>query len=463
MAMSTVILAAGLGTRMKSATPKVLHMLLGRPVVRHVVDTAKAMRPEKIIVVVSPAGSGVQDALKDSSVSFAVQKTPKGTADALMAAVRELGNFNGTLLVLSGDAPLVGLSTLRRLLTVHKRRKEDISILSFIAEGNHSYGRVVRNSSRVTAIVENRDADSTQKKIREVNSGIYALEPSALALLKDIKINPRKKEFYLTDLISIASSRGLRIGSHIFGDETELTGINTRAELSLAGLYLRDRTIAGWLERGVSFIDAKSVFIDPRARIGMDTIIYPNVIIEGKSIIGPGCIIYPNSRITDSRLGNNVTIKDSSVIESSTVKEGAAIGPFAHLRPGSVIGKSAKIGNFVEIKKSSIGRNSKASHLSYIGDAEIGENVNIGAGTITCNYDGLNKFRTVIEDGSFIGSDTQLVAPVKVGKGAYVGSGTTVTRDVPPMALALSRTPQLNIEGWALRRSAEKEKKKTKK
>jgi bifunctional UDP-N-acetylglucosamine pyrophosphorylase/glucosamine-1-phosphate N-acetyltransferase len=231
----------------------------------------------------------------------------------------------------------------------------------------------------------------------------------------------------------------------------------------MAGLYMRDRTVAKWLEHGVSFIDAKSVFIDPDAQIGMDTIIYPNVIIEGKSVIGSGCVVYPNSRIINSLIGNRVIIKDSSVIESSIVKEGAAIGPFAHLRPDSVIGVSAKIGNFVEIKKSAIGRNSKASHLSYIGDAEIGDNVNIGAGTITCNYDGLNKYRTVIEDGSFIGSDTQLVAPVKIGKGAYVGSGTTVTRDVPSMALALSRTPQQNIEGWALRRSAKKEKNKTKK
>jgi bifunctional UDP-N-acetylglucosamine pyrophosphorylase/glucosamine-1-phosphate N-acetyltransferase len=463
VSLSTVILAAGLGTRMKSSTPKVLHLLNGKPVVLHVVNTAKTMKPDRIVVVVGPSGSGIQNALKDTGVAFAVQTAPKGTADALMAAVKTLRNSKETLLVLSGDAPLVGLSTLRRLLASHKRRKEDISILSFIADGNHSYGRILREGSRVAAIIEDRDADHTQKKIREVNSGIYAFEPSAIGLLSEIKMNPRKKEFYLTDLIGIASSRGLRIGSHIFGDETELTGINTRHELSMAGLYLRDKTVTKWMERGISFIDTKSVFIDPDAQIGMDTIIYPNVIIEGKSTIGAGCVVYPNSRIINSRIGNKVIIKDSSLIESSIIKEGASIGPFAHLRPESIIGASAKIGNFVEIKKSSVGRNSKASHLSYIGDAEIGDNVNIGAGTITCNYDGLNKFRTVIEEGSFIGSDTQLVAPVKVGKGAYIGSGTTVTRDVPPMALALSRIPQLNIEGWALGRSAKQKNKKTKK
>jgi bifunctional UDP-N-acetylglucosamine pyrophosphorylase / glucosamine-1-phosphate N-acetyltransferase len=453
VALAIVILAAGLGTRMKSATPKVLHMLNGKPVVRHVTDTAKALKPGRIIVVVGPQGSALQNALKGSGADVAVQKYPRGTADALSAALQMLQDFRGTVMVLGGDTPLVALPTLRRLLTAHRRRKEAISILSFIAGSDHSYGRIVRVKGNVTAIIEDRDADKAQKNITEVNSGIYAIDSTALALLKDIKINPQKKEFYLTDLIGMAASRALRVGSHILGDETELTGINTRRELLMAGLFLRDRTVSKWLDRGVSFIDAKTVFIDPDAKIGMDTIIYPNVIIEGRTEIGTGCIIYPNSRISNSRIGKMVTIKDSTIIESSIVREGATLGPFAHLRPGSEIGSSAKIGNFVEIKKSTVGRNSKASHLSYIGDAKIGDNVNIGAGTITCNYDGMNKFRTIIEDGSFIGSDTQLVAPVKVGKGAYVGSGTTVTIDVPPMALALSRTPQLNIEGWALRRA----------
>jgi bifunctional UDP-N-acetylglucosamine pyrophosphorylase / glucosamine-1-phosphate N-acetyltransferase len=460
MAFAAVILAAGLGTRMKSATPKVLHKLYGKPVIRYVIDTALSMKPDKIVVVVGPAGSAIKEALKGAGVGFATQNPPDGTAGALRAAMRSLGNFRGRLLVLSGDAPLVERSTLKNLISVHSRRKEDLSILSFIAGGAHSYGRILHDGNRVTGIVEDRDADSEQKKINEVNSGVYVIEPSALSLLKLVKLNPRKKEYYLTDLVSISASRGLRVGSHELGSETELTGINTRHELCMAGLYLRDKIVSGLMDDGVSFIDPKSVFISPDAKIGADTIIYPNVLIENSSDIGSGCVIYPNSRIIGSRIGNNVIVKDSSLIDSSTVKTGASVGPFAHIRPASVIGASAKIGNFVEIKKSVIGDGAKASHLSYLGDAEIGADVNIGAGTITCNYDGHDKHKTVIEDGSFIGSDSQLVAPVTVGKGAYVGSGTTVTMDVPPMALALSRTPQVNIEGWVLRKETKRKKNK---
>jgi bifunctional UDP-N-acetylglucosamine pyrophosphorylase/glucosamine-1-phosphate N-acetyltransferase len=456
MALAIVVMAAGLGTRMKSDTPKVLHKLNGKHVVRHVVDTAASMKPESIVVVINPAGGPVRDALKDCNVAFAIQQEPNGTADALATALKKLGKFTGTLLVLSGDAPLVTIETLKLLIKTHKRRKEEISILSFIVDGDHAYGRIVRNGNDITAIVEARDSDEEQEKIDEVNSGIYAFEPSALALMKEIRINPRKKEFYLTDIVALAFNKGLRIGAYPIGDETELTGINTRAELALAGLYLRDRIVSQWLEAGVSFIDPLSVFIGPNVRIGTDTIIYPNVMIEGSTSIGKSCVVYPNTRISNSKIGNGVSVKDSSVIESAIIKDKATVGPFAHLRPDSVIGNSAKIGNFVEIKKSVIGNGSKASHLSYIGDAEIGDDVNIGAGTITCNYDGVNKFKTVIETGSFIGSDTQLVAPVTVGKGAYVGSGTTVTKDVPPMALALSRSPQINIEGWARKKASAK-------
>jgi bifunctional UDP-N-acetylglucosamine pyrophosphorylase/glucosamine-1-phosphate N-acetyltransferase len=421
------------------------------------------MKPARVIVVINPSGTAVKEALRGCHVDFAVQKEPRGTADAVMTAVQKLGGFSGTLLVLSGDAPLVNVSTLKRLLSVHRKKKEDISILAFVAGGDHSYGRIIRSGSGVKAIIEHRDADSDQKKINEVNSGIYAFEPSALSLLKDIRINPSKKELYLTDIAGLAYARGLRVGSHILGDETELTGINTRAELLMAGLYLRDRIVSKLMENGVSFMDLKSVFISTEAKIGPDTIIYPNVIIEGNTVIGKNCVIYPHARIINSKIGNDARVMDSSVIDSSTVKNRAAIGPFAHIRPGSVIGSSSKIGNFVEVKKSVIGSHSKASHLSYIGDAEIGDSVNIGAGTITCNYDGVNKHKTVIEKGAFIGSDTQLVAPVKVGRGAYVGSGTTVTKNVPSMALALSRTPQINIEGWGLGRAPKKDKDRSKK
>jgi bifunctional UDP-N-acetylglucosamine pyrophosphorylase / glucosamine-1-phosphate N-acetyltransferase len=460
MSVYAVILAAGLGTRMKSATPKVLHTINGKPIISHVIAAAKSLRPEQIVAVISPGSNGIQAALKgDHDVSFAIQKEPKGTGDALKAATRKLAGKKGTVLVLCGDTPLVSPSTLQRLLATHKRKSEVISILSFVAGGDHSYGRIIKDGHKVISIVEDMDADPEQKNIKEVNSGIYAIESSALNLLKEIELNPGKGEYYLTDIVNIATRKGFRVGSHILGDETELTGINTRKDLCMAGLYLRDRVVSGWLEKGVSFVDIKSVFIDPDANIGRDTAIYPNVVIEGKSSIGNGCVIYPNTRIIDSTIGDGVTIKDSTVIESSIIRDGASIGPFAHLRPGSLIGVSAKIGNFVEIKKSVIGDGAKASHLSYLGDAEIGDKVNVGAGTITCNYDGVNKHKTVIEEGAFIGSDTQLVAPVKVGKGAYVGAGSTITKDVPPLALAVSRTPQRNLEGWAAGRSAKKSRK----
>ena len=453
MSITAVILAAGLGTRMKSARPKVLHSINGKPLVRYVVEAVQTLKPAKIVVVISPGSVGIREALRDSRVVFSIQKEPRGTADALRAASQKLAGMHGTVLVLSGDAPLISTATLKKLLTNHRRNKESLSILSFSARNEHSYGRIMRESGRVVSIIESRDATPEQKKITEVNSGIYAIASPVLKLLKEIKVNPGKGEFYLTDIVGISAGKGLRVGSHMLGEEAELTGINTRRDLCMAGLYLRDKTVSMLLEKGVSFVDIKSVFIDPDAEIGADTVIYPNVVIEGKSSIGIGCVIYPNARISDSILGNNVEIKDSTVIESSEVKDGASVGPFAHLRPGSVIGSSAKIGNFVEIKKTNIGACTKAAHLSYLGDAEIGDSVNIGAGTITCNYDGVNKFKTIIEEGSFIGSDTQLVAPVRIGKGAYVGAGSTITKDVPPLALAVSRTTQRNFEGWAAGKS----------
>lgn len=454
--LATIILAAGLGTRMKSSIPKVLHKIYGKSIIHYVVDSIKQLKSENNIVVIGPKGDEIKNAIANYHegypVTFAVQKEPKGTADAMKAAVQKLNGFSGTVLVLSGDTPLISASTLQKFLKLHEQNKEDISIISFIAEGTHSYGRIIRKGDQVKAIIEDRDASEEQKKIKEVNSGIYAIKSHALKLLKEIKINKAKGEYYLTDIVEIAVKKGYKVGAHILGNETELTGINTREDLHNACHYLKDKILSNWIKNGVSFIDMSSVFIHPDAKIGMDTVIYPNVHIEGKTIIGKGCTIYPNVRITDSVVGNHVVIKDSTVIESSTINKNATIGPFAHLRPGSIIGPSSKIGNFVEIKKSIIGEGTKASHLSYLGDAEIGKNVNIGAGTITCNYDGKQKNKTIIEDDSFIGSDTQLIAPVRVGKGAYVGAGSTITKNVPPLSLAVSRVEQRHIEKWALRK-----------
>ncbi len=458
MNLATVVLAAGLGTRMKSALPKVLHEVNGKPMVQHVIDSLQQLRSKNNIVVIGKSGDEIRDALAGYPVTFATQKEPKGTGDALKAAAQQLKNFSGTLLIVSGDTPLISAATLKNLLSLHKRNREDISMISFIAGGPHSYGRIIREGEKVKAIVENKDADEAQKKINEVNSGIYAFESPILDLLKEIKVNKAKGEYYLTDIIDIAVRKGRSVGAHILGNETELTGINTREDLCRAAHYHREKIVSKWMENGVSFIDRSSVFIHPDAKIGSDTIIYPNVHIEGRTVIGKGCILYPNTRIVDSTIGDCAVIKDSTLIESSHVKQKAAVGPFAHIRPGSIIGVSSKIGNFVEVKKSTIGSGTKASHLSYLGDADIGENVNIGAGTITCNYDGKEKHRTLIEADVFIGSDTQIVAPVRIGKGAYVGAGSTITKDVPPFALALSRTGQRHIEKWATRKKGKNKK-----
>ena len=459
VSLAAVVLSAGLGTRMKSAVPKVLHPLLGKPMIQYVVEALSALKPGKTVVVTGMQGDGIRDALRNYPVSFAVQKEPKGTADALKSAVQKLRGFTGTLLVVSGDTPLIKPSTLKAFLKLHRKNRETLSLISFIAGGAHSYGRIVREGNKLSAIIEDKDADEEQKKIREVNSGIYAIEAPLLKLLNKIAVNGAKGEYYLTDIVGIAVGTGCRAGAFLLGNENELTGINTRGDLYRAVHYLRDEIAAGFMEKGVTFIDKASVFVHPEAVIGTETVIYPNVHIEGRTFIGSGCIVYPNSRIIDSTIGNNVIIKDSTVIESSAINEGASVGPFAHIRPGSVIGKHARIGNFVEVKKSVIGSGSKASHLSYLGDAEIGEQVNIGAGTITCNYDGRIKCKTLIGDNAFIGSDTQFVAPVRIGKGAYVGAGSTITKDVPPFALAISRTAQKNVENWALKKRRVRSKK----
>ncbi len=452
MRLATVTLAAGLGTRMKSHLPKILHKIYDKPIIQYVIESLLPLSPEKSVVVVSSGFEAVENYLKDYPVVFAVQEKQKGTADALKSGVGKLEKFDGVVLVVNGDTPLITSEVLRNFIDLHKNNSDDISILSFIANGSHSYGRIIRSGDEVLKIIEDRDADETQKKINEVNSGIYAFKSHILKLLDDIKINEKKGEYYLTDIVDITVSKGYKVCAHNIASESELTGINTREDLYNAFNYLRDRISKKWLDNGVTILDKNTAFIHPNVQIGTDTIIYPNVYLEGKTIIGSNCTIYPNTRIVNSIIAHNVIIKDSSIIESSEIMENAVIGPFAHIRPDSIIGQSSKIGNFVEIKKSVLGSGVKASHLSYLGDSEIGSNVNIGAGTITCNYDGRLKHKTIIEDDVFIGSDTQLVAPVKVGKGSYVGAGSTITKDVPSGALAASRVKQKNIEGWAERK-----------
>ncbi len=454
MKLAGVVLAAGVGKRMNSSLPKVIHRIQGVPMIQYVLDTLHDLKAEVISVVVGKHIGEIRKSVRDpDALSFVHQKEPKGTAHALLQAAPGLSGFRGTVIVLNGDTPLITRETLRRFLRVHERKENRISILSFISQTPASYGRIVRDETgTVTGIVEERDASSSQKMIREVNSGVYAFEPGILGLLKKIKLNKAKGEHYLTDIVNVARQGGIKMDAFCIGAEEELMGVNTRPELEKARKLMKERILRKWREKGVIFIDENFVFLSPDVAIGEDTVIYPNVYLEGMTRIGRDCTISPNVRIRDSVVGDGAIIRDSTVIEGSVIKSGATVGPFAHLRPGSRVGTGARIGNFVELKKAIIGAGTKASHLTYLGDAKIGKDVNIGAGTITCNYDGHRKNVTTIGDGVFIGSDSQLIAPVTIGRGAYVGAGATITKDVPPKALALSRVEQKNIEGWADRR-----------
>lgn len=454
MNMAGVVLAAGLGTRMNSSLPKVLHTLHGMPMLQYVIDTLQKLKPEKIIAVVGKHAELIRSSIHGpGTLSYVEQKEPKGTGDALLQVVPSLKNFYGTTVVVNGDSPLLTARTIRKLLARHRKKKNDISLLSFIAADPGSYGRILRDEQeKIMTIVEDRDATADQRDIREVNSGVYAIEPKALRLLKEIKMNKAKGEYYLTDIVHIAGEKGMAIDAFRTDSEDEFIGINTRKDIDKAAQLMKCRMIEQWRDQGVHFMDAGSVFISASSFIGKGTLIYPNVHIEGATKIGRGCLIFPNVRILDSTIGDGAMIKDSTLIERSVIKKKASVGPFAHIRPGCTIGESAKIGNFVEVKNSLIGPDTKASHLSYLGDAKIGKGVNIGAGTITCNYDGYHKHITSIEDDVFIGSDSQLIAPVTIARGAVVGAGSTITGDVPAHALALSRVKQTNVEGWALRR-----------
>lgn len=455
MNTACIILAAGLGKRMNSNLPKVLHTVCGIPMLQSVIETARQLEGGKIVVVTGRHDDLIKKAIDSPDISYALQKEPKGTGHALMCARQSLRGFKGILVILNGDSPLLRAETIKRFLKLHLKNKDAVSVLSFQAENPDNYGRIVRDASaQFLSIVEQKDADVMQKKINEVNSGVYAINHDLLPLLDKIKMNKQKGEYYLTDIVAAALGSGLKTSAYCIGTEDEFMGVNTREELYRASMFMKKKLIEKWAGKGVTFVDMDSVFIHAGVTIGKDTKVYPNVYLEGRTKIGRGTTIYPNVRILDSEIGNNVVIKDCTVIEGSTIKNRATVGPFARIRPGSEIGTEARIGNFVELKKAVIGNSSKASHLSYLGDTRIGQGVNIGAGTITCNYDGKKKSRTVIEKGVFIGSDSQLIAPVNIGRGAYIGAGSTITKNVPPFALAVSRVEQKTIKGWAKKRQS---------
>lgn len=457
-----VILAAGLGTRMKSGLVKVLHPLAGQPLLRHVLRAVADVDPEKVVLVLGHQADKVKSAVEDFRVETVHQAEQLGTGHAVQQAAGAIAAASGPVLVLCADTPLLTAGTLQTIIALHSKSRATITVLTTQMQDPFGYGRVVRNRSEVQRIVEEKDATPAQKKITEVNSGIYCFDQKfLLSALTALKKNNAQGEYYLTDTIALAKKQKKKVIALLCSDPAEVMGVNSRYDLSRAEAVMRDRINRKWMLEGVTMFDPNTTFIGNAVTLGRDVVLYPGVRIEGRTSIGDGCTIHSGSRIIDSELDQTVTVKDCCVIEESRIASGAAVGPFAHLRPKSVIGEKAKIGNFVEVKKSTFGRGSKASHLSYIGDATIGKDVNIGAGMITCNYDGYEKFQTVIEDNVFVGSDVQMVAPVKIGHDAIIAAGTTITSDVPADALAISRVPQIIREGYASRRKRMKQKKGT--
>lgn len=434
-------MAAGLGTRMKSQRAKVLHEMGGAPLIAYVVRAAQALEPRAIITIVGHQAEEVERAVLveiGELASFVIQEKQRGTGDAVESARRLLEDSDSLVLVLSGDVPMIRVETLQKLIEQHQHTAAACSILSVRLENPTGYGRIIRDESGAfQKIVEQRDATEDERQVREINSGIYCFEANALYdALRKVEPKNDQGEYYLTDVAEIILKSGGAVGVYLIHDPREVSGVNTRAELAeFENLIRRSAIRRLMIESGVTFIDPSHAYISAETQIGRDTIIHPNVTIEGKTVIGEGCVIRAGARITNSRLGDNVTVKDHSVIVDSQIESNCAVGPFAHLRMNALLEEKATVGNFVEVKKSRLKRGTKAMHLSYLGDATIGERTNIGAGTVTCNYDGVNKHETIIEDDVKIGSDTMLVAPVRVGARSMTGAGSVVTKDVPPDSL----------------------------
>jgi bifunctional UDP-N-acetylglucosamine pyrophosphorylase/glucosamine-1-phosphate N-acetyltransferase len=435
---------------MKSAVPKVLHAAAGLPLIEHVLRAADSLAPASIVLIVGHQADAVEAALETRPrLRFALQEPQLGTGHALLQAEAALAGAEGTLVLLSGDVPLLRPETLRALVRHHERADAAATVLTAVVDDPTGYGRIERQDGRLGAIVEHKDATPGQRAIREINSGVYAFALGPLFdALRQIGSANAQGEYYLPDLVRIYRDRGLTVESLKLEDPREIMGVNSRKELADVSAALRAARNEALMVSGVTIVDPATAYIGPDVTIGPDTVIHPNVHLEGRTRIGFRCEIHSSVRIVDSTLADDVFVNNFCLIVDSTIGQRAKLGPFAHIRPESSVGDDAHIGNFVELKKTAFGKGSKANHLAYIGDATVGEKVNVGAGTITCNYDGTAKHRTVIEDGAFIGSDSQLVAPVRVGRGAYVAAGSSITEDVPPGSLAIARGKQVNKEGW---------------
>lgn len=450
-AVGGVILAAGKGTRMRSRLPKVLHKVAGEAMVAHVVRAARDAGINYLVAVVGFGKEMVRELL-GPSVYYAEQEEQRGTGHALLQAEKVMPDTIKILVVLSGDVPLLTATTVNDLVSYHQTQGNTATVMTAVTEDPYGYGRVVRgDQGELRAVIEESDAPDDVKRIKEINAGCYCFNrEEVFSALREIRPNPKNGEYYLTDVIRVLRERGQKVGAFVAPQSTEVLGINTRAELARAEKIMRARINHRLMDGGVTIIDPQTTFIDAAVEIEPDTVIFPFSFIRGHTVIGRDCLIGPHTVIDDSKIGHGVTVR-MSYVESSEVGDGCQVGPFSYLRPETVLKARVKVGNFVEVKKSLVGEGSKIPHLSYIGDAIIGRQVNVGAGTITCNYDGHKKWPTYIEDGAFIGSNTNLVAPVRVGAGAVIGAGSTITKDVPSGALGIARGRQRNVAGWSRR------------
>lgn len=452
-----IILAAGKGTRMKSRFPKVLHKLGGRYMVEHVIKAVEKIGVEKFVAVIGHEAEMVRQALGDR-ISYALQEEQLGTGHAVMTALPYIKEKDGSVLVVCGDTPLIRPETIRKLWDHHLGAQAVCTVLSSILPDPTGYGRIVRKADNtLLKIVEQKDGSLGELAIQEINTGTYCFDLKSLReVIRELTPNNAQGEYYLTDVVALFVARGLKVNAVITEDFQETMGINSRSQLAEAEKVLRYRKMNDLMEDGVTIVDPQATYIEQDVIIGPDTVVEPFTFLRGKTVIGAECAIGPHSDIRDSVIGNRVSAI-RTVMTEATVGDECNIGPFAYLRPGAELGNKVKIGDFVEIKKSLIGEESKIPHLSYVGDAEVGSNVNIGCGTITCNYDGKHKYRTIIKDRAFIGSNTNLVAPVEVGAGTIIGAGSTITRDVPDDDLAVARGKQVNLPGWAAKKRRQQE------
>lgn len=450
-----LVLAAGQGKRIKSNLPKVLHKVCGKEMVNHVIDSIRKSKIDDINIIIGKGAELVKVGTESRKVSYSLQAEQLGTGHAVICAKEFLKDKKGVVAIFTGDTPLIKQETIERLVENHINNKNAATILTALVEDPTGYGRIVRKDNQVLKIVEHKDCNEEELKINEMNSGIYCFDIELLVdTLEKLNNNNEQGEYYLTDIIEILKSQNKPIGA-VITDYEETIGVNSRIQLAQAEEILKNRINLKHMENGVTLIDPKTTYIGIDVEIGKDTIIYPNNILEGNTKVGENCLIYQNSRIKDSVIGNEVDIQ-SSVILDAIIGDNTTVGPFAYLRPETKVGKHARIGDFVEIKKSTIGDGTKVSHLTYIGDAEVGSGCNFGCGTVVVNYDGKTKHKTIIGDNSFIGCNTNLVSPVKVEDNTYIAAGSTITYEVKEGDLAIARAKQRNIKGWVEKKGLKK-------